>query len=476
MIHCASLMDFKVSMSTPNQHNRDIISSLPDDVVCHILSYLDTKQAIGTTILSKRWRHAWTRLVDFNFDDKNYCINRRNFFTTFVDKVLLLHRGAGAIKKLIFDTRCFPHEHINPWICAAVMQNIEDLDLCTTDRTQQYLSIPQILFSCKTIKSLQLYFRVDFRVTGDSLVWLPSLRVLHLNFVYSFDSLTMHKILANAPVLEELSIDTRLPPNYGSNTLRIQSSSLKRFFIKSFDTTRGFRMVIKAPKLEYLMLTDFHSEEFEIERLSSLAYAFIRVRYLTNNINHVSYGNQVVNLLTKINNVKVLRLQASTLEVLAKAPDNNFPNFLNLVQLKLKARQNDWRMLPKMLNSSPKLELLTLIRKAPVFLESGNDIVPREAIFKEESVPKCLLSSLETLEFKDFEGNAAEMQVLEYLLKNASLLKVFRISLSATIGFDKENHTLSMLSVFSETANACRMLITWRVKKTPKSRAFLMGC
>ncbi|XP_050204608.1 putative F-box/FBD/LRR-repeat protein At5g22670 [Mercurialis annua] len=477
IIHSASLMEessIEVSISTPpNQQNRDIISSLPDDVVCHILSYLETKEAIGTTILSKRWRHAWTGLVDFKFDDQNYILEGANFFGRFVDKVLLVHRG--AIKSLRFDTRCFPHEHMNPWIRAAAMQNVEELSISTDYSIKKsYLSIPQTLFSCKTIRFLQLYFRVDFRVIHDSVVWLPSLKVLHLNFVYSFDSLTIHKILANAPVLEELLIYTQLPPNYGSNTLRIQSSSLKRFFVQSFETpagANGSRMVIKAPKLEYLLLHDSNSEEFEIERLSSLAYAHIDVRYLRNNINHVSYANQVVNLLRKINNVKVLRLQASVLEALAKASDDNFPSFLNLVQLKLKAEQNDWQMLPKMLHSSPKLEVLTLIRKAPreaIFKEES-------MIFKEESVPKCLLSSLETLEFKDFEGNAAEMQILEYILKKASLLKMFRISLSATIDSDKEKHTLSKLVKFSEGANTCRMLVTRRFKKTPKSFAYFMG-
>ncbi|KAK4391121.1 F-box/LRR-repeat protein [Sesamum angolense] len=47
----------------------DRISKLPDAILQHILSSIDLKQAVQTSILSKRWKSLWCSLpnLDFNF-------------------------------------------------------------------------------------------------------------------------------------------------------------------------------------------------------------------------------------------------------------------------------------------------------------------------------------------------------------------------------------------------------------------------
>ena len=37
----------------------DRISDLPDEIICHILSYLPPKQIALTSLLSKRWKPLW---------------------------------------------------------------------------------------------------------------------------------------------------------------------------------------------------------------------------------------------------------------------------------------------------------------------------------------------------------------------------------------------------------------------------------
>ncbi|KAG2332378.1 hypothetical protein Bca52824_003558 [Brassica carinata] len=63
----------------------DSITSLPDEILQHILSSLKTATAIKTSTLSKRWRHVWfgtpsLYLVwmghDMNFDSINKTLAR----------------------------------------------------------------------------------------------------------------------------------------------------------------------------------------------------------------------------------------------------------------------------------------------------------------------------------------------------------------------------------------------------------------
>ncbi|KAJ1382089.1 Leucine-rich repeat domain superfamily [Sesbania bispinosa] len=49
----------------------DRISTLPDEVLCHILSFLPTEEAIATSLLSRRWRSLWYSVPTLNFDDKS---------------------------------------------------------------------------------------------------------------------------------------------------------------------------------------------------------------------------------------------------------------------------------------------------------------------------------------------------------------------------------------------------------------------
>ncbi|GFZ11317.1 hypothetical protein Acr_22g0007150 [Actinidia rufa] len=64
----------------------DRLSTLPKDLIHHILSFLDTKFAAQTCLLSKRWRSLWTSLPNLAFYSSNY--RKLAFFDKFVSRVL----------------------------------------------------------------------------------------------------------------------------------------------------------------------------------------------------------------------------------------------------------------------------------------------------------------------------------------------------------------------------------------------------
>ncbi|KAJ0612071.1 putative F-box domain-containing protein [Helianthus annuus] len=55
----------------------DIITNLPDDLINPILERLPVKDAVRTSVLSKRWRYRWTtmRTLDFHFGFSGQFLN-----------------------------------------------------------------------------------------------------------------------------------------------------------------------------------------------------------------------------------------------------------------------------------------------------------------------------------------------------------------------------------------------------------------
>lgn len=56
---------FREFKSMANQHS---LSNLPEKTIINILSLMDTKEAVKTSVLSKQWRYYWTHIHTLNFN------------------------------------------------------------------------------------------------------------------------------------------------------------------------------------------------------------------------------------------------------------------------------------------------------------------------------------------------------------------------------------------------------------------------
>ncbi|KAJ3675627.1 hypothetical protein LUZ60_004669 [Juncus effusus] len=105
-----------------NKDDKDAISNLPDDILIKILSVLDTKSAISTDILSKRWKHLFRFLTHFNLTLENrnsHHDEKMTHFTTTIQN-LLGPNITPNIRSLFIDLKYY-HSNHNPLLDACVL-------------------------------------------------------------------------------------------------------------------------------------------------------------------------------------------------------------------------------------------------------------------------------------------------------------------------------------------------------------------
>ncbi|GAU12307.1 hypothetical protein TSUD_252580 [Trifolium subterraneum] len=194
-------------------NNDDVISSLPDTVLCHILAFLPTKHAIATSVLSKRWTHLWRSVLVINFGEDVCRFHEEEKLISFNDFLnsVLLSRDSSSIKSFRLhvsynngdnnlDIIAFPS--LVKWVEHVVKHNVESLDLCVyCNKGMPKLS--NSVLTCRTLVVLKLN---GFAVNGFSSVRLPSLKILSIGYSTLSSSRDFLLLLAGCPILEDLFV------------------------------------------------------------------------------------------------------------------------------------------------------------------------------------------------------------------------------------------------------------------------------
>ncbi|XP_057427710.1 F-box/FBD/LRR-repeat protein At4g26340-like [Lotus japonicus] len=180
----------------------DRISKLPDEVLCRILSFLPTEDAVATIVLSKRWRPLWPSVSTLDLVDDRYNHGKKSksysFFNKFVYAAILSRGWNQPIKnfKLVYDCHDGPDSDLKVWLNAAIQRQVENLEIELTDS-----QMPCSILRCTTLVILKLD-----SVTFDAFtsVYLPSLKTLHLFEVDLVKAQCLIDLLYGCPILEDL--------------------------------------------------------------------------------------------------------------------------------------------------------------------------------------------------------------------------------------------------------------------------------
>lgn len=303
---------------------KDRISALPDALVCHILSFVETKKAVSTSVLCRRWKNLWKSvpildfdmldMLDFAEDElkiKEACAD----FGTFVDGVLSSRDNSLDIQS--FRLGCYlsndNSDQIDGWIQTAIRHNAVKLDLYVEDEDSNLFQLPKCVFKSKTLEHLKLKSLDYIIYRPPKSGCFPSLKFLHIE-ASSPGQESMENLFSQFPVLEDLTLDleeTRL------KNLNISAPKLKRLRVDM--TTNIFvnylcNFFINAPELENLHL---HVEDLlncPLENAKSLVKADIAVGFCEEKEGPALF-NPVNALLAQISSVKYLSLSTPCFEV-----------------------------------------------------------------------------------------------------------------------------------------------------------------
>uniref|UniRef100_M4D672 F-box domain-containing protein n=1 Tax=Brassica campestris TaxID=3711 RepID=M4D672_BRACM len=213
----------------------DFISSMPDDILHHIFSFIPTILAVKTSILSRRWRHAWCETP---------CLSFHGVETTarVITQTLKSYRALKITSFRLATAYYVTSGEINSWIKLAMSRSVNKLSVSFLN-----YRCPNFFFLSSSLEQLSVSLAF---VICTTVSW-KSLRSLTLSScIFSYGE-PIANILSGCPILEtlELIYCRGLPRRLDLS----KSLSLRRFEIR-FSFQSSYVEII-APQIHYLKLT-----------------------------------------------------------------------------------------------------------------------------------------------------------------------------------------------------------------------------
>ncbi|KAH9769826.1 putative FBD-associated F-box protein [Citrus sinensis] len=402
-------------MQNQTEVKADRISALPDSVLCHILSYLPTKNVVATSILARRWKLVWTSLQKLYFDDRQ---SRRlpgmmgdpmPRFEDFVERVLTGTQPTNITTFFMHCSRPVDLSSFHLWVCSAVRRNAREIELYLDQNHR--VELPEELYVSPSVEVLKLMSDFLIKVPAGGTCF-PNVKILTVQLESPENTLT-EKLFCSCPSLEELSIQAYLNDEGPTTKFVISSSTLKRCTLwvateGEMFTQAEYKVRITTPSLERLHIMSDIFGKFLVHDLNSLTDVILDIVY--GEWSRVD-PNRSIQLLQQLNNTTSLTV-----------------SYGMLCHLEVAVRAIGWAVLPVILSSSVHLQSLVL-RKQSRFAVTEEQFGWIEG----DIVPNCLLEHVKKIEITGVEGDEDELILVEYLLKYSSVLEVMVIFFKGSV-------------------------------------------
>ncbi|KAL8149504.1 hypothetical protein AgCh_006494 [Apium graveolens] len=215
----------KILTTISKETGEDRISALPDELIHKIYSFLDAKEAVQSSVLSKRWKLIWTTLPFLGFGRcDSLPFNDISRYTMFIRHVLSNRNHESNLSELkmyvprkltVKQSVCrkrFRGCVVEKFIEYAISHNVQELNIRTKCRISKIKPFKLSTFNSKSMKKLTLDLLLDEDFALESNCWdLPALTTLHLKHAFSWYNGVKPNLpessLTSLPALRTLCLD-----------------------------------------------------------------------------------------------------------------------------------------------------------------------------------------------------------------------------------------------------------------------------
>ncbi|XP_021736866.1 F-box/LRR-repeat protein At4g14103-like [Chenopodium quinoa] len=427
--------------NSPIDEGVDRISGLPDNILGHILSFLPTKNAVGTSVLSHRWKYLFTLITNFDFDERDLFSSRGGFrsqysngsgtFKILVNRTLMLCKATKINKFRVKCARDSDCSNVNSWIEFALLRGVSELSVSTHQFESS--ALPRQLFFCETLVVLKLSGRFEIKLHESHI--LPHLKFLQLksSSVKFADNCSLNRLISGCPMLEDMvlkgSWEDFSTINISSPTLRSLTLNFREVFM---DGKHRTNVVLDLPNLLHFKYVDYLAIHYSMN-FNSLVDARIDISLDLENLLEVSevFCDSMIELLHGVSSAEHLYLDGKCMEALSCGDQFKLPTFNRLICLII-----DWigyanwrRVLPEFLHSSPVLDCLVfpggLLHRA-----DDDDYDDKYFWGRLRKPPPCLSTHLKIIFIDKFHGEFdEELKIAKYLIRKGKVLTKLMLGL-----------------------------------------------
>ncbi|KAK7244067.1 hypothetical protein RIF29_38885 [Crotalaria pallida] len=394
-----------------------IFSKLTEPLISRILSFLSTKDAVRTSVLSKKWRYRWTIVTKLDLNDSLLYSGKKTsakqYFVNFVYRALLLTKCPSFESFSLAIANKYDVSLLNSWISSVLNWGVKNLRINSLHSDLPFSALTShFLFNSINLEELVLEMYHCSIVVPTNYFYLGHLKFLKLNGITFTleDSGCSESLKLSFPVLKEF--ETINCAWLIANGITVEAPLLERVFIDHYP-----EYLFSGPDKCAIKFSASCLKEFTYHGHGDITQDVVLLDSSSANnasANIILYKDSYVETGTR-----VILLLKQLYQVLAQSRVDFLPSFNMLSHLELGLVT--WEVLLGLLQKSPILKRLVF--------KGLSEFDPERLNFA--IVPYCFVSSLQILKFGNVQGYEHELCLAKFMMENCLVLERMSFSLDS---------------------------------------------